>query len=112
MVPSEIRNPRTARPGSGRGNVLRKMHRERASLAPGRRNIADDSGSSRQQVIDIAEMSDETFVMHMNKRHRGSLGGLRALWVAPDTMPIWRIFHARLHDLRIDLKHEHERTAG
>lgn len=54
-------------------------------------------------------MEDDDFCEHMTRRHRGSLGGLSHLWVIdPDGMAAWRAFHRRLHNLLIDLKHEHE----
>lgn len=53
-------------------------------------------------------MDDNTFTKHMNARHSDSLGGLDELWFADEpTHEAWRAFHWRLHQLRIDLEHEH-----
>lgn len=62
-----------------------------------------------KRLVDLAEeMDDETFIKHMNKRHKDSLGGLPSLWMTDDaTHRIWRAFHRRLHQLRVDLRHEH-----
>lgn len=62
-------------------------------------------------VQNADEMDDDTFCMHMNKRHSSSLGGLASIEpVAPGTTDAWRSFHDRLHRLRVDLRHEHEVT--
>ncbi len=56
------------------------------------------------------DMDDDTFVLHFNKRHRDSLGGLTALrlqFLTPYVMECYRIFHERLHRVRIDLNHKH-----
>lgn len=56
-------------------------------------------------------MTRDIFIMHFNKRHKGSLaGGLTAL---PPDMPfdieqLYRSFHRRLHATRIDLEHVHK----
>jgi hypothetical protein len=78
-------------------------------------------------VIDMTEidlvrspddMDDETFAMHMAYRHADSLGGLTSISASartPGLIRAWRVFHDRLHRLRVDLLHEHEdceRKAG
>jgi len=64
-------------------------------------------------VQETEDMDDETFVAHMNKRHRSSLGGLPYLWVVnagmnDGAMRAWRAFHKRLHEIQARrYKHEH-----
>lgn len=55
-------------------------------------------------------MDGRTFVMHMNKRHSDSLGGLPRLWETcdPYVTACWRAFHTQLHRWRLDLSHVHE----
>lgn len=60
-------------------------------------------------VPDADEMDSEIFGKHMTHRHLDSLGGLTYL---PDDLGeyvegLYRIFHDRLHAVRIDLEHEH-----
>jgi hypothetical protein len=63
----------------------------------------------KEPVIDPEDMDDETFCMHMSLRHQDSLGGLTEIWpIAEGTTNAWRIFHDRLHWLRLDLSHDHE----
>jgi len=54
-------------------------------------------------------MESETFVKHFNARHSDSLGGMRSLpdRIDPRVEAAYRAFHRRLHDIRIDLAHEH-----
>ena len=61
-------------------------------------------------VVPSEEMDDRTFVRHMNKRHRDSLGGLARLWETcdPYVTECYRVFHMQLHRLRLDIGHEHE----
>lgn len=62
----------------------------------------------KRLVVGIDEMDRETFLHHMNLRHKDSLGGLKYLCKTDTTTEkIWRAFHQRLHQIRIDLKHEH-----
>jgi hypothetical protein len=59
-------------------------------------------------VVNADGMDDDIFIMHMNKRHRDSLGGLLRIWFTSEYMTeCWRVFHDRLHQLRIGLGHEH-----
>lgn len=73
-----------------------------------------DAGSSDVDgtvLVDAEhEMNDRTFVLHMNKRHRESLGGLPHLWETcdPYVTSCWRAFHTQLHRWRLDLGHRHE----
>jgi hypothetical protein len=61
-----------------------------------------------QLVSSEEEMDDKTFTKHMNARHKDSLGRLNSLWLAdPYVHQCWRNFHWRLHELRVDLEHEH-----
>jgi len=61
-----------------------------------------------QVVVNADRMDDETFLLHMNKRHRDSLGGLLRIWFINEYITeCWRIFHDRLHRFRIDFEHEH-----
>jgi hypothetical protein len=62
-------------------------------------------------LVDPAEwMERETFVMHFNARHSGSLGGMDSLPanIDPRVEAAYRAFHRRLHDVRVDLSHEHD----
>jgi hypothetical protein len=54
-------------------------------------------------------MDDATFILHMNKRHRNSLGGLPYLWETcdPYVTACWRAFHEQLHRWHITIRHEH-----
>ena len=62
----------------------------------------------KQIVCAEEEMDEDTFTKHMNARHSDSLGGLDSLWFADeDVHQCWRNFHWRIHELRIDLEHEH-----
>ena len=71
--------------------------------------MANRPMATRQVVVDADEMSDRTFIRHMNTRHADSLGGLPSLWVTtPEVHEAWRAYHDRLHELRIDIPHEHE----
>lgn len=60
-------------------------------------------------VPDADEMDDATFILHFNKRHKDSLGGLAGLLpsIQPYVLSLYRAFHRRLHAIRIDLDHEH-----
>jgi hypothetical protein len=54
-------------------------------------------------------MGTEDFALHMTHRHQESLGGLSVLYVERmvDTEGSWRAFHARLHELSLDVSHDH-----
>jgi hypothetical protein len=53
-------------------------------------------------------MSDEVFEKHMETRHAESLGYLTGLPLGDAyLMGMWRAFHRQLHNLRIDIEHEH-----
>lgn len=63
------------------------------------------------RVISPDNMDDELFGKHMTHRHADSLGGLEALSFPPHgggLALMWRSFHRRLHEVRIDIPHEHE----
>ena len=61
-----------------------------------------------QRVRNADDVSDIDFTKHMNLRHRDSLGGAFSIsYLNPYVTECWRIFHARLHALRIDLTHYH-----
>jgi hypothetical protein len=53
-----------------------------------------------------ADMGRENFRRHFNLRHSDSLGGLAELDERFDANLWWR-FHRRLHEIRIDLGHDH-----
>lgn len=64
----------------------------------------------RVLVTSIDNMADETFAKHMEHRHADSLGyitGLQTVLSNDMLVRMWRLYHARLHQWRIDLKHEH-----
>jgi hypothetical protein len=51
-------------------------------------------------VRNADNMDDETFVMHMNSRHAGNLGGLEELnldHASPYVVHCWRLFHNTIH---------------
>jgi hypothetical protein len=55
------------------------------------------------------DMADDTFYKHMSKRHKDSLGGMPMVYDMnnPHLTEAWRKFHDRLHEIRVDLVHEH-----
>lgn len=61
-------------------------------------------------VQDADNMDTSGFVRHMNYRHKDSLGGLIFLSdnLGDYVEECYRIFHDRLHVVRVDLEHEHE----
>ncbi len=61
-------------------------------------------------VRDAEVMDDEFFCMHMSKRHQDSLAGQSFIEPAGDATEAYRAFHDRLHRLRVDLVHEHEKV--
>ena len=69
----------------------------------------DPAPDSATVVVPAEDMDDETFVRHMNKRHRSSLGGLPYLWETcdPYVTSCWRAFHEQLHRWHITIRHEH-----
>lgn len=64
-------------------------------------------GSAFIMVPSPADMGKENFRKHFNLRHADSLGGLSELDERFDANLWWR-FHRRLHEIRIDLNHEHK----
>jgi hypothetical protein len=54
-------------------------------------------------------MGTEDFALHMTHRHQPSLGGLAELHAERlvDTEGSWRAFHARIHELNLDVGHDH-----
>lgn len=65
--------------------------------------------TERVLVTAAEHMDERTFRRHFNLRHRESLGYLGALHpgMAPFLVTIWRTYHRKLHELRVDLTHEH-----
>lgn len=63
----------------------------------------------KQLVSNADNMDTFDFVRHMNLRHGDSLGGLTHLSdkLGDYVEECYRIFHDRLHKVRIDLEHEH-----
>ena len=62
-------------------------------------------------VAAISSMDTETFCKHMTARHLDSLGGLSELSpsIAEYEEGMYRSFHSRLHETRVDLGHEHDK---
>lgn len=72
-------------------------------------HIPDDEELLNNVVVSDEEMSDTTFIHHMNVRHPDSLGGLDKIWYINEYVTdCWRAFHYRLHKIYFDLEHEHE----
>lgn len=65
--------------------------------------------SDPELVIDADNMDSELFALHMTHRHLDSLGGLTFLSdnLGDYVEGMYRSFHDRLHDVRVDLEHEH-----
>jgi hypothetical protein len=63
------------------------------------------------KVNPISEMDKATFAKHMTARHHDSLAGMGELPATIDepTEGVYRAFHRRLHETRIDLEHEHDK---
>ena len=62
----------------------------------------------RPIVVHPDAMDGDTFLKHMNNRHRDSLGGLSSISFKSDyLLTIWRKFHRRLHEVRVDMTHDH-----
>jgi len=61
-------------------------------------------------VASTDNMDDETFAKHMMFRHGESLGGLNDLDFTnrPHIAQMYRAFHKKLHQWRVDLEHEHD----
>lgn len=66
--------------------------------------------NEKELVRDADEMDSVAFAKHMTYRHLDSLGGLSYLSDSLDEYveECYRIFHDRLHRIRIDLEHEHD----
>jgi hypothetical protein len=61
-------------------------------------------------VTATENMTDKTFVRHMEARHSGSLSyivGLGTILGDKMLVRMWRLYHGHLHQWRIDLEHEH-----
>ena len=65
----------------------------------------------KQVVQNPDRMTDEQFKLHFEKRHGDSMGGLTHFspHVTRAILYLYRRFHAKLHELRPDIMHEHER---
>jgi hypothetical protein len=62
-------------------------------------------------VPNADDMDTDIFCMHMTHRHLDSLGGLGYLSPTIDEYveECYRIFHDRLHKVRVGLEHEHRK---
>ena len=94
---------------------LRRIHKARLSQKePDPKDIAQASAWASQAALVIAPeaMDGAAFAIHLNKRHRDSLGGLASVGDFSRTsaalLAPWQAFHRRLHELRTDLQHVHE----
>jgi len=70
--------------------------------------------TERLVVTSPEDMTTEDFAKHMSMRHRHSLGGLAYLNLdhQPESVEdAWRAFHARLHELSVELPHSHVRRS-
>jgi hypothetical protein len=90
-----------------RAATPRQQIRPRVPGVPG--NGSSAYIDSATVVVPADEMDDATFIRHMNKRHRNSLGGLPYLWETcdPYVTACWRAFHEQLHRWHITIRHEH-----
>jgi hypothetical protein len=73
--------------------------------------MMSNEAEGKTRVAAISEMDKEKFCRHMTIRHQDSLAGMSELPVTitePDE-GLYRSFHKRLHETRVDLGHEHER---
>lgn len=66
-----------------------------------------------QKVVSADEMSDETFLLHFEKRHSDQLPGLDGfvdtIFQQPELIDAYRSFHNRLHELQqVKERHDHE----
>lgn len=65
----------------------------------------------RTTVQNADGMDDDIFKRHFEMRHGDSLGGLTHF--SPDitaqVLQMYRSFHKRLHEIRLELHHDHER---
>jgi hypothetical protein len=62
-------------------------------------------------VVPEEGMDTETFLLHLRHRHPESRpAGVDPLeWFVSDYVEeCYRIFHAKLHELRVDIRHSHE----
>jgi hypothetical protein len=66
-----------------------------------------------EEQVDLVKHPDSmdapTFGLHMTHRHNDALAGQTELTFKreSDVSQAYRAFHRRLHDLRVDLLHEH-----
>lgn len=70
-----------------------------------------------KMIVHPDDMTDDDFAKHMTLRHQDSLGDLHHLdWEYMGlenghnhaVVAAWRAFHNRLHELRLDLPHDHD----
>jgi hypothetical protein len=67
--------------------------------------------ATAQLVVPEEEMDTETFLLHLEHRHPESRPADVAPleWFVSDYVEeCYRIFHNKLHELRVDIRHEHE----
>lgn len=108
---------------------MRTMHRKRAPRGRNQRDRVHAASIDQRKgtdevivadtlvVVHTRDMSDDDFAKHMTLRHPDSLGDLTHLdWKYMglekgynlDVVRAWRAFHRRLHQLRVDLSHDHD----
>lgn len=65
--------------------------------------------AEKKLVADADGMDSTHFALHMTNRHIDSLGGLTYLSddLGEYVEELYRVFHDRLHAVRVDLEHEH-----
>ena len=62
----------------------------------------------RPVVVHPDAMDADSFQKHMNNRHQDSLGGLTKIEIRSEYLLLcYRNFHRRLHEVRLDLGHDH-----
>lgn len=63
-------------------------------------------------VPEAIEMDDETFLKHLDARHRHEVQQEKSLAKSPHIMTAWvsayRAFHQRLHEIATPGQHDHE----
>jgi hypothetical protein len=68
--------------------------------------------TGQRQIVQSADaMTDEQFKLHFEKRHGDSMGGLSHFSpnITRAVLFLYRSFHKKLHELRPEIMHEHER---
>jgi hypothetical protein len=66
--------------------------------------------SGKREVDLIEDMDRATFLKHMNFRHADSLGygdSIPGFGLTEYVEHCWRAFHNKIHELRLDIRHEH-----